>query len=258
MGEKMHILTIILLLLISASPVVATDFVLNVDGSVADLSSGLVWHASSAKMLSGHDAVDYCDQLRTKDSYPWRLPARPELAALGYSLQEVSLSAYWVSNDSLFEQGIYCFGDGAYFHSPKINTAALVRCVSENPLASALEAVNAWVDSWQNGDIEAYLSAYDSEFQPVSNILHSVWEQQRRDRLSSSVDISIELQTEEINSLPDQIVEIVFVQDYRSRRYHDRVRKRLHLRQQQGRWLIAKEEQLTSLPQQTLSVNATY
>ena len=258
MGEKMRILTMILFLLIWTSPVIATDFVLNADGSVADLSSGLVWHANSAKMLSGREAVDYCDHLETEGSYFWRLPVRPELAALDSSLQETALSAYWVSSDSFIEQGVYCFGDGAYFPSPIISPAALVRCVSENPLASAIEAVNAWAASWQNGDIEAYLSSYDSEFQPGSHILHSVWEQQRRDRLSSSGDISIQLQTEEINSLPDQIVEFVFVQDYHSSRYHDRVRKRLHLRQQQGRWLIAKEEQLTSLPRQALSATATY
>ncbi len=121
-----------------------------------------------------------------------------------------------------------------------------------------IEAVNAWVYSWQNGDIEAYLSSYDSKFQPSANILHSVWEQQRRERLSSSVDISIDLQVEEINSLPDQSVDIVFVQEYRSLHYHDRVRKRLHLRQQQGRWLIAKEEQLSTLPQQSLSATSIY
>ncbi len=254
----MRVLTILLLLLISTTPVMASDFVLNADGSVADLSSGLVWHARSAKMLSSYDAVDYCDQLRTEGSYSWRLPARSELAALGKSLQEAAPSAYWVASDSLTEQGVYCFGDGAYFQFREIKTAALVRCVSENPLVSAIEAVNAWVHSWQNGDIEAYLSSYDSEFQPSDNILHSVWEQQRRERLSSSVDISIDIQTEEINSMPDQSVEIVFVQEYHSHRYHDRVRKRLHLKQHQGRWLIAKEEQLSTLPQQSLSATSIY
>ncbi len=254
----MYFFTIISFLLISTTPVMASDFVSNADGSVADLSSGLVWHARSAKMLSGHGAVDYCDQLRTEGSYSRRLPARSELAALGNSLQEAAPFAYWVAGDSLIEQGVYCLDDGAYFQFREINTAALVRCVSENPLASALEAVNDWVYSWQNGDIEAYLSSYDSKFKPSDNILHSVWEQQRRERLSSSVDISIDLQAEEINSLPDQSVKIVFVQEYHSHSYHDRVRKRFHLRQQQGRWLIAKEEQLSTLPQQSLSTTSIY
>ncbi len=126
----MHLFTILLFLLISTTPIMASDFVLNADGSVADLSSGLVWHARSAKMLSSHDAVDYCGQLGTEGSYSWRLPARSELVALGKNLQEAVPSAYWVASDSLTEQGVYCFGDGAYFQFRELNTAALVRCVS--------------------------------------------------------------------------------------------------------------------------------
>ncbi len=254
----MFVFIFFFVLLVSATPVWANDFLLNADESVADLSSGLVWQGSSRKALTSQSAVDFCEQIDSKKYYSWRLPSQTELAELDTHLQTVEPSVYWASGDSTLEPGIYCFGDGAFFRSAGLKTAALVRCVSKNPLAPAIEAVYVWVESWQNGDIEGYLSSYVSEFKPSSAVEHSVWERQRRQRLSSALDISIELKTEQINRLDEKIVEIVFLQDYRSRHYQDRVRKRLLLNKQQGRWLIAKEEQLSNLPRTTLSAATIY
>ncbi len=254
----MYIFLLFIVLLVSASPAQADEFVLNPDGFVTDLSSGLVWQGSSSRALSGHDAADYCNQIDTKGFYRWRLPNRTELASLDASLQSQVPAVYWASADLTANKGVYCFGDGAFFEALDIELPALVRCVSEDLSAPVIAALNAWAESWQNGDVEAYLSSYVRGYQPQSDIDHSVWEAQRRQRLSSAVAISIELQTEEINPRDKQRVEVVLLQDYRSRHYQDRVRKRLLLKYQQGRWLIAKEEQLTSLPQQTFSATKIY
>jgi hypothetical protein len=254
----MRIFTILLFLLVSVVPAMAENFILNADGYVADLDSGLVWQGSSRKFESSRAAADFCARVDSKNNYYWRLPTQAELADLDLNLQTIAPSIYWVGGNSALKEGVYCFGDGAYFQSAGLKEAALARCVSDNPLAPVIEAVNVWVESWQTGDIEAYLSSYVSDFKPRRDIKHSIWEQQRRKRFSSVAEISIELQTEEINPLNDKFVEIVFLQDYRSRNYRDRVRKRLLLSRQRGRWLIAREEQLTSLTQQALSANTIY
>jgi len=245
-------------LFVLASPALADNFILTADGAVADLSTGLVWQGNSTKSNSGQAANELCAQNNTDDSYRWRLPTRSELSLLDSKLQSISPSVYWVNANLSLDTGLYCFADGAYFQSAEISITALVRCVSDNPLAPALEAVRAWVESWQNGDVEHYLSSYVSQFRPSHNVEHSTWEKQRRERLASSRDIAIELKTEEINSLDERLIEIVFLQDYRSRQYQDLVRKRLLLKQEHGRWLITKEEQLSSPPRQSLSAATIY
>ena len=254
----MHLFLLSFILLVTASPLLADEFVLNPDGLVTDLSSGLVWQGSSSRILSGHDAADYCKQIDAKEFYRWRLPTRSELVNLDARLQSQVPAVYWATADLSAKGGVYCFGDGAFFESVEIKLPALVRCVSEDTAAPVIEALNTWAESWQNGDVEAYLSSYVSGFKPQGDIDHSVWEEQRRQRFSNAEAISIELQTEEITPLDRKLVEVVLLQHYRSRNYQDRVRKRLLLKHQQGRWLIAKEEQLTSLPQQTLSANSIY
>jgi ketosteroid isomerase-like protein len=236
----------------------ANDFILNRDGSVADIASGLVWQGSSAQYIPAQSVADYCEQFNVSTQYFWRLPTQTEISALEDSLQSISPGTYWVADEGSLDVGLYCFGDGAYFQSGAIRTSANIRCVSDNPLAPVIEAVRAWAASWQKGDIEGYLSAYVDEFQPRSDIEHAEWKKQRIQRVARATEISIKLETEAINPLNEDFVEIVFLQDYRARHFQDRVRKRLLLKQQQGRWLIAKEEQLSSLPGQTLSAAAIY
>ena len=254
----MKIFYLLAVVIIFSSSAFADEFILKTDGSVADLTSGLVWQGGSGKVKTVYDAVDYCRRVTSENSDHWRLPTRSELSALDEKLQAGAPAVYWVLGDDSLQKGLYCFGDGAFFPRESSSTDALVRCVSNDPLASVVEAVNVWVDAWQNGDIENYLSTYVHEFQPRADIRHATWKEQRKLRLSSATDISIELETEEINPIDAHFVEIVFLQDYRSRNYRDRVRKRLLLTQQQGRWLIVAEEQLSSLPNDTLSSAATY
>ena len=254
----MKVFFLLAVLIIINSSLFAKDFLLKTDGSVADLSSGLVWQGSSAKVSTGFDAVEYCQRITPESSYGWRLPTGSELSTLEDKLQNVTPAAYWAFGDDALQEGLYCFGDGAFFLGESTHTDALVRCVSKDPLAPVVEALNVWVDAWQHGDIDNYLSSYVHAFQPRDDVKHRTWKEQRRVRLSSATELSIDIETEEINRIGSDLVEIVFLQDYRSRHYSDRVRKRLLLQQQQGRWLIAAEEQLSSLSTDNLSSAVIY
>lgn len=245
--------------LVLVPPVLADDFILNSDGSVVDLESGLIWFGRSSQADTGSEAVEYCFEVPEADQSLWRLPTRSELSNLERHLFATSPSIYWATDDSMGRQGLYCLSDGAFFRSHAFKTAGLVRCVTENPLAPVLEAIKAWADSWQNGDIQSYLASYIDDFKPhYGNTGHEAWKDQRRQRLENAGEISIRLQTREIKPLNDQLVEVLFQQNYHSSRYSDLVDKRLILSLQQGKWLIAREEQLASLPQKALPVAASF
>lgn len=247
------------ILLILVPPVLADDFILNSDGSVIDLESGLIWFGRSSQADTGSEAVEYCFGVPEYDNSLWRLPTRSELSNLESHLFVTSPSIYWATDDLMEKQGLYCLNDGAFFRSQAVKAAGLVRCVTESPLAPALEAIRTWADSWQNGDIQAYLASYVDDFKPHSgNTGHDAWKDQRRQRLKSAGEISIRLQTREIHPLNDRLVEVIFLQNYHSSRYSDQVDKRLLLSLQQGKWLIAREEQLASLSQKTLPVAASF
>ena len=254
----MFVVLIVLLGIVWGTPVWADDFILTKDGAVADLTSGLLWQGNSQEAGSASRAAEYCQNLRSVRGYSWRLPTRTELAELDVHLQSTSLNPYWVTERNTRDQGIYCLGDGAFFPAETVNIPALVRCVAQNPLAPVLEAVRSWASSWQNRDVDGYLSAYVPDFTPRNGQAHDVWRQQRRHRLQAALDIRIRLQTEKIHLLDKHLAEVVVLQSYRSRHYQDLVRKRLLLSQVQGRWLIAREDQLATLPLKTLSTTASY
>ena len=48
------------------------------------------------------------------------------------------------------------------------------------------EAVHAWAQSWDRGDVSEYLAHYADDFVPSSGLTHRQWEQQRRERLKTT------------------------------------------------------------------------
>ncbi len=149
---------VILLFCLCAQSVLADEFLLNDDGTVADLSSGLIWQGSSIEVQTSEEAIEYCREGSSLDPYAWRLPNRSELENLERQLQTLNLTPYWAGNKNGSGQGIYCLGDGAFFSASVVKKAALVRCVADNPLSPVIGAVRNWVDSWQSGDVEGYLA----------------------------------------------------------------------------------------------------
>jgi len=82
---------------------------------------------------------------------------------------------------------------------------------------------------------------------------HNARVEQRTIRLSQSGKIKLYLASEEVRSLNDQRVELIFQKTYKSRRYQDKGSKSLLMEKRNGRWLIVQKEQLASLPLEQLS-----
>ncbi len=244
----MRILCITLLFSLLTSWALADDFYLNRDGTVTDLRSALVWQGNSQLAASSAKALANCRKARRNSPYRWRLPSFEELQKLEARLSDPAPSIYWaVAGEIQAGAGLYCFSDGAFFPLRVQPGSAQVRCVADDPLASIYEALRFWASAWERGDVESYLSAYLPDFRPANGISHQAWRVQRRQRLARAGDIRLRLQAEAIRPLNADQVEIIFLQEYEASTYQDRVRKRLLLNLQQGRWLIQREDQLSIL-----------
>ena len=225
----------------------AETFQLNDDGSVRDLAAELVWQGRSATARSAPEAMAVCRRAGEKSLYAWRLPRRDEITTLENRLDTIAPAGYWVWSAS-GEAGVYCLGDGTFFPRQTAPVSMSVRCVAEDPLAAVTSAVDFWAESWQRLDIENYLAAYDEDYVPPSGLNHRVWQSQRRTRLRTAGLIQLRVDPQRVRLLARDRAEVVLIQDYRSKAYRDRVRKRLLLTLKRGRWLIDTEQQLTILP----------
>lgn len=99
-----------------------------------------------------------------------------------------------------------------------------------------------WVRAWGEGDIDAYLSLYNSIRSPVDGMDRATWEAHRRARIAPDRRIEINLKLESLGLEDSGIFDIVFTQQYQSESYTDQMRKRLFLIREGGELRIWKEE----------------
>ncbi len=101
-----------------------------------------------------------------------------------------------------------------------------------------------WAAAWTAKDVETYLASYAEDFSPLHDLSRMAWEEQRRNRLQGRAFIKVELTDMEIEKLSKNRARVNAVQNYRSDRYTDRVRKQFDLIEKGGRWFILREKVL--------------
>lgn len=247
----MILFTLCLLVFSLAGPASADVFYLNPDGSVSDLRSGLLWQGSSRTVDSLAEARQICRQ-QSDRPLNWHLPTRHELISLEENLASLTPAAYWMQSGEV-NGGIYCLGDGASFVLKETSVSAEVRCVADDPMAPVLESFKLWAESWEAANLDGYFASYMPDYHPHDKIGHEEWKAQRSSRLSHAGQIRLHFQPQEMRLLSRDRAELVMRQFYKSSRYQDKVLKRLILHKEGGRWLIAREEQLSTLPSEGLS-----
>lgn len=98
-----------------------------------------------------------------------------------------------------------------------------------------------WAAAWSRQDVDAYLSHYAEDFRPASGTSHTVWRDQRRERLMRPRSISVKISELEVIPQDAQHIQARFVQDYRANHYRDRVTKTLDLMREGDEWRIVRE-----------------
>ena len=113
---------------------------------------------------------------------------------------------------------------------------------------SALEVdiknrVDEWRLAWQSGDANSYFRIYSSNFVPQDNAKLTDWQASRRDKITPTREIFIDLNNFEL-SLDETNTKstIFFDQQYRSSNYSDVTRKQLDMVLEDNQWRIISEK----------------
>jgi tetratricopeptide (TPR) repeat protein len=105
---------------------------------------------------------------------------------------------------------------------------------------SAIEAaITRWAQAWSARDVDAYLSAYASDF-TASGMTRAKWEAQRRSRITAPKSIEVKISDLKIEQQGDT-ARASFRQAYRSDRLSSTTTKTLKLALQNGEWRIVGE-----------------
>ncbi len=110
---------------------------------------------------------------------------------------------------------------------------------------SVQQAIIDWADAWQTKRFDDYIKSYTDTYAP-KNLTHTQWVAQRKQRINRPGDIFVDVRHFDIQQNGQQAI-AHFNQAYRSKTYRDKVRKRMHLRLINGRWLITSEVTLSVL-----------
>ncbi len=113
--------------------------------------------------------------------------------------------------------------------------------LSAPPDASVQGFVTKWARAWSEQRVEDYLALYARNFRPPDGMRRGVWEEQRRQRISTPASITINVEQLEVVTVASRAAVATFVQHYRSETYQDRVPKLLDLVREAGEWRILEE-----------------
>jgi tetratricopeptide (TPR) repeat protein len=111
---------------------------------------------------------------------------------------------------------------------------------AEGPAKEVESAVHAWAKAWANKNMAGYLGAYSQEFTPPGQLSRSVWEQERRLRITGKARISVSLLNLSVTITGNRAV-AKFQQDYKADSLAVLSRKTLELVKTGDRWMIVKE-----------------
>jgi len=110
---------------------------------------------------------------------------------------------------------------------------------------SMKSVLHEWAKAWAEQDVEAYLSFYSVSFVPEDNLEYAQWKEQRRTRVAAPPFIRISLSEIVVSEQEQGIIQVRFLQHYRSNIINSRVRKELLFAQENGQWRIIRERLLS-------------
>tara|TARA_E500000331_G_scaffold19524_1_gene17208 strand:+ start:455 stop:1492 length:1038 start_codon:yes stop_codon:yes gene_type:complete len=104
--------------------------------------------------------------------------------------------------------------------------------------------IDEWKSSWENKDIEKYLSFYIDDYSSKYFNNHELWKNDRKKRIEnkSSIEIKITDLNITFNIEKNETANIKFIQNYKSEEYSDEVVKIIVLIKENFSWKIFSEE----------------
>lgn len=126
---------------------------------------------------------------------------------------------------------------------PEPNTPSPARATE----ASVLSALKAWSDAWSQGNADAYIATYASDYVPPGGDTHAAWEKRRRALLGIAKNVELRIEAPKVKIAADGHALVTFKQYYRSTNARDDLVKQIKFAQRDGRWVIVDEHVVSTL-----------
>jgi adhesin transport system outer membrane protein len=132
------------------------------------------------------------------------------------------------------------------------STAAGIVSRTPEPVKPALEATSSdrdlvaarikdWAQAWAEGSLDRYLAFYSPDFKPADGVSREAWARKRAARVKPGAGITVDISDLLLDAGGPEHLRAEFVQEYRSSRYSDKVRKTLRWVRVGSNWLIESE-----------------
>ena len=102
-------------------------------------------------------------------------------------------------------------------------------------------AVNNWAQAWSAKNLDKYFASYGESFKPAKGETRKAWEQQRRERITKTSKISVELSNINITNIDSNNAKVRFKQSYRADGKPIGTTKTLLMKKAGDNWFIEQE-----------------
>jgi len=116
-----------------------------------------------------------------------------------------------------------------------------VDTVTDAVTAELKEAISLWSAAWSDQNVPQYLATYSVSFEVPGDRSRRSWEALRRSRLTKPRFISVEVEFEAFELVDTNVVDVFFMQAYRSNTYNYQTNKVLRMRKEGTDWKILIE-----------------
>ena len=104
-----------------------------------------------------------------------------------------------------------------------------------------LAVLYGWSQAWSSQKPKDYLVYYAPDFRTPGGMPRHIWEKRRHDRLIKPRFIKVSVEQPEVTFINDSTVRLIFLQDYHSNRFRDKIKKTLMMQKVNGNWRIFQE-----------------
>lgn len=125
---------------------------------------------------------------------------------------------------------------------PVLKTSLTGNSPAEQAVADAVES---WRSAWQDGDATAYLARYADNYADLDDADHEAWRRKKQGQLLRAQKPSVQVEHLLVAEQGKRVT-AVFTQRYASETRSEATRKALEFEQQDGRWVIIREQALQS------------
>ncbi|SIS91292.1 tetratricopeptide repeat protein [Neptunomonas antarctica] len=225
------------------------------DEAEALLKNAIVRHPSSPEVYNNL-AVLYAEQgnyglaietlLKAFSTHPTYAQVHQNLRELYATVAAQAYSRTLNLNEKKSDNQLVMLRRTANNNAPQLNyqAASLATTEASQLINEAVNHVNNWASNWSAQNVEGYLNAYISGYQPLNSQSNKAWQAQRHQDLTKPSFIKVKLTNIKTSNINTETAQVRFDQALQSNILNSVSKKQLILQRVNNEWRIKEEHSL--------------